>query len=142
MQKCNTKLVENNYYILNKTDLRKGEKVTINLEYNRSDFGYLYNNKQAGKENSRGESSGYKTLFGIGIVLMVIGCGLDGGYGSHRGFYGGYGGRGCVSSCACACARSCACACAGSGRAGCSRKDFYGTKINKKKIDAVLQKSE
>lgn len=49
---------------------------------------------------------------------------------------------GCVhSSCACAssCASSCACACAGSGRAGCSKKDFYGTKINKDKLKKALK---
>ena len=65
----------------------------------------------------------------------------------HRGFYGGFGpryyGGGCVhSSCACAhssCASSCACACAGSGRAGCSKKDFYGTNINTKKIKNAMK---
>ena len=37
------------------------------------------------------------------------------------------------SSCACACA----CACAGGGRAGCSRKDFYNTKID---TDQIIEK--
>lgn len=46
----------------------------------------------------------------------------------------------CVhSSCVSSCASSCACACAGSGRAGCSKKDFYGTKINKNKLKKVLK---
>ena len=40
------------------------------------------------------------------------------------------GGHSSGSSCACACA----CACAGGGRAGCSRKDFYNTKIYTDKI--------
>lgn len=39
------------------------------------------------------------------------------------------------SSCACACA----CACAGGGRAGCSRKDFYNTKIDTDKIIEKLK---
>lgn len=47
--------------------------------------------------------------------------------------------RHCVSSnCASSCASSCACACAGSGRAGCSRKNFYGTKIDCDKLKRVL----
>lgn len=46
----------------------------------------------------------------------------------------GFGG-GCASSCACACA------CAGSGRAGCSRKDFYGTKLTNKKIKKALNQT-
>jgi len=62
----------------------------------------------------------------------------------HRGFYDGYYGRyynrSCVIS-SCACVRSscaCACACAGSGRAGCSKKDFYGTKVNQNKLKKAL----
>ena len=34
---------------------------------------------------------------------------------------------------------SCACACAGSGRAGCSKKDFYGTNLTTKKLKKVLK---
>ena len=40
------------------------------------------------------------------------------------------------------CACACACACAGGGRAGCSRKDFYGTKIETMKIRQALRKNE
>lgn len=40
------------------------------------------------------------------------------------------------SSCACACA----CACASSGRAGCSTKDFYNTKLKLKNIELVTKK--
>lgn len=36
------------------------------------------------------------------------------------------------SSCACACA------CAGGGRAGCSLKDFYSTKLTVEKINKIL----
>lgn len=42
----------------------------------------------------------------------------------------------CVSHCACVSSCACACACAGGGRAGCSKKDFYGTKL---KSDNVLK---
>jgi len=53
---------------------------------------------------------------------------------------GGGGGRsgGCAhSSCACACvscACACACACAGGGRAGCSTKDMYSSKLKASQI--------
>ena len=72
-----------------------------------------------------------------------------GGY--HGGYYGGYhhsppppppprhhsscAHSSCVSSCA---HSSCACACAGSGRAGCSKKDFYGTNLTTEKIKKAL----
>ena len=49
--------------------------------------------------------------------------------GSHRS--GGHGGGG---GCACACA----CACAGGGRAGCARKDFYGTRLETLKVRQAL----
>lgn len=45
------------------------------------------------------------------------------------------------SSCAhSSCASSCACACAGSGRAGCSKKDFYGTNLTSRKIKKAINK--
>ena len=44
------------------------------------------------------------------------------------------GGRG-SGGCACACA----CACAGGGRAGCSKKDFYGTKLTTMAIREALK---
>lgn len=47
------------------------------------------------------------------------------------GHFGGGGGGGC----ACACA----CACAGGGRAGCSAKDFYGTKVSSARVRARLR---
>lgn len=52
--------------------------------------------------------------------------GFGGGY--HGGGFGGGGSSGGGSSCACACA------CAGGGRAGCAKKDFYGTNL---KIDML-----
>ena len=46
----------------------------------------------------------------------------------HTGGHGGGGG------CACACA----CACAGGGRAGCARKDFYGTRLETLKVRQAI----
>ena len=90
-----------------------------------------------------------------GFVLSIIG-GLGRGYSSHGGYgyygssryrdtrssdvigsvldgllgggSGGGGGHGCA----------CACGCAGGGRAGCSKKDFYGTNVRTKNIEKVL----
>lgn len=56
----------------------------------------------------------------------VLGSVLDGLLGGGSG--GGGGGHGCA----------CACACAGGGRAGCSKKDFYGTNVRTKNIEKVL----
>ncbi|MBR0416503.1 MAG: hypothetical protein IJI56_01690 [Firmicutes bacterium] len=54
------------------------------------------------------------------------------------------GGSSCAhSSCACACAScacACACACAGGGRAGCSTKDFYNTKLKLKQLEMKAKK--
>lgn len=40
-----------------------------------------------------------------------------------------HGGGGCACACACACA----------GGAGCSQKDFYGTKLEAEKIKEILK---
>lgn len=50
--------------------------------------------------------------------------------------WGGFGGGSSDSGGGCACA----CACAGSGRAGCSKKDFYGTKLKSEMIIEELEK--
>ena len=141
----NSNLKEGNYLLWYKTDLSKGEKVTTNIKYKQSAFTELDSNKQVDNAED-GISGSIKVI----LVIVVIICILfarktrtftgGGGYYRHRGFYGGHGYRSyssssCVhSSCACVSSCACACACAGSGRAGCSKKDFYGTKINNKKI--------
>lgn len=140
-----TRVKEDNYYIWNKTNLKNGEKMTINITYDKSAF--------SSADTSKSSSADSFGIGGIGIYIFVIIAisiftsffGGGDGYYRHGGFYGGgYSGRsfgGCVSSCACAssCASSCACACAGSGRAGCSRKDFYGTNITKEKINKAFK---
>ena len=63
---------------------------------------------------------------------------------SSRPRGGGGGGSSCAhSSCACACAScacACACACAGGGRAGCSTKDFYNTRLKLKQLEMKAKK--
>ncbi len=48
---------------------------------------------------------------------------------SHGGGHGHFRGGGCA----------CACACAGGGRAGCSAKDLYGTKLESQRVRARLR---
>ncbi len=145
VKKSDTKKTEDNYLVWNKTDMSKGEKLTINVKYDKSAFSSL----TSAKKTDFGSSFTviFIILFIVCIFSSIFGGFGGGGYYRHRGFYGGgyYGGfrGGCVhSSCACAhssCASSCACACAGSGRAGCSRKDFYGTNLNSKKIKEAMK---
>ena len=149
VKSSNAKTKEDNYLVWHKTNMSKGEKLTANVKYNKSAFGYLNENRQSTKVG--GTSNSYSVIYILVIIIFVISIYtsiLGGGYYGHRGFYGGYHGgyygRSCVrSSCVCACASSCAsscaCACAGSGRAGCSKKDFYGTKINKNKFKNALK---
>ncbi len=162
VKSSNAKSKEDNYLVWTKTNMAKGEKIKINVKYNKNAFGYLSEYKQ--RKNIM-NSNPYSSFIIICILIFILSISislLGGSYYWHSGFYGGYYGghygrhygghyghdRGCVrSSCACAssscasssCASSCACACAGSGRAGCSRKDFYGTKINKTKLKRALK---
>lgn len=151
VKSSNCKSKEDNYLVWTKKNMSKGEKIEIKVKYKEDAFGYLSRYKQSKYANNNSNTYGPMSynammfLFVIAIVLSVLGSLLGGGgYYGHRGFYGGYyggyyGGDCVRSSCACACARSsCACACAGSGRAGCSKKDFYGTKINKEKLKKAL----
>lgn len=151
VKKSNSKKSEDNYLIWNKTAMAKGEKLSVTVEYDKKAFSSLTSSKQRNSDSSSGMGI---VIFVIIIVIIIasIGGRGGGGYYRHRGFYGGpgprYYGGGCVrSSCACACAHSscassCACACAGSGRAGCSRKDFYGTNLSSKKIKNVMKESK
>lgn len=92
------------------------------------------------------------------VLSVMISC-IGGGYSSHSGYGYGYG-RGyghydrhppmhhhhhsshssCVTSRSCVSSCACACACAGGGRAGCSKKDFYGTNLKTKNLNKVLKK--
>lgn len=154
--KSNSRSKEDNYLVWRKTNMAKGEKLNISIKYDKASFSALNENKQAGqkKSSNTNNSANFWIIFItiIFVVLIIVSIsGGGGGYYGHRGFYGGgyrggfYGG--CVhSSCACACAHSscassCACACAGSGRAGCSKKDFYGTNLNTKKLKRVMEKT-
>lgn len=155
VKSSNSKSKEDNYLVWTKKNMDKGEKIDINVKYNKKAFGNLSEYQQSkyatNYSNSYNSISPFNSiiflLFIISILSVILSLAGGGGYYGHRGFYGGYYGghygSGCVrSSCACArssCASSCACACAGSGRAGCSKKDFYGTKISKEKLRKTLK---
>lgn len=155
IKSSNKKTIEDGYYIWNKKDIAKGKKMTAKVTYKKYAFSNLNEFKQVKNvryKNYNNYNSSFTfnnfcfIIFIIIVSIALIGILNRGNYYSHSGFGGlGYYDNyhyhhhyyrgGCVhSSCACvsrcACANSCACACAGSGRAGCSKKDFYGTKIN------------
>ena len=145
---------EDGYFIWNKENMAKGKKMTAKVTYKKDAFSYLNEYKQiknAEYKRYENNNSWINSLFFLFLLFIfifaIISIFSRGNYYSHSGFGGigyydnyhyhhhHYHGGGCVhSSCACvsscACANSCACACAGSGRAGCSKKDFYGTKID------------
>lgn len=144
---------ENGYYKF-ETSLEKGQKSTFQIKYDAGLFA-----KEDDKEIDHPVSIGVKItmavfLLGIpGLALAVLILPRKNKkqtdyYKKHSGFgnmvldhtssggnrHGHSGGGGC----ACACA----CACAGGGRAGCSKKDFYGTKLTVIKIRETMKKQE
>lgn len=141
--KNNSKQSENGYLVWN-SSLSYGEKMNASVSYNLDAFNT--NKNEQYKEN---ESTGNgKVLFGViifGVVILVIVvtiCISIDDYNDHSGFgtrtsyhstYVHHSSCACVSSCACACA------CAGGGRAGCSKKDFYATKLKSNMIQEVLK---
>lgn len=146
VEKSNSEGKEGNYLVWRKTNMAKGSKLNTSIQYKKTAFTALNENKQ---KSSNDMDIGFiiALVIFVLIIAFIAGCFGGGGYYGHRGFYGGrhYGGfySSCVhSSCACACAHSCACACAGSGRAGCSKKDFYGTNLNTEKLKKAIAKQE
>lgn len=142
---ANTEVRENGYYVWTDS-LKKNEKLKVKVKYDESTYtglstygeaSYALNNTYSSNSNS---GRTFVILLIIAMACIIIGSIGSDGYDSHRG-YGGYYGHhhhhsSCVTRSSCACAHSCACACAcaGGGRAGCSRKDFYGTKLKSKDI--------
>ena len=157
VKKSNADSTSDSYLVWRRTNMSKGEKLTVNITYDKTAFATLSNTNLTTYSQSsiNNTFSSFKILvifiiiYYILIFIISLFGGGSGGYYRHGGFSGGNYGRrsyygGCVrSSCACAssCASSCACACAGSGRAGCSKKDFYGIKINMKKLQEKIKTS-
>ena len=127
------------------SELSKGEKYTVEVVYPDNVF--------SGPDNSNVNAGDVNDI--ILLLVLVIApalvvlfvfiskkAGTKDSYSKHSGM--GYvyapsatrhrsgGGRGCACACACACAG------AGGGRAGCSKKDFYGTKLTTLRIRKAL----
>ncbi len=142
--------VSRGYYVWS-TSLSKGRTYTVDISYPEGTFKTV-KNMQASDATITSSSSSLSTfpitaiLYFIPIILVfLISIISGGGYSSRRGWgYSSYNrwddddddwrdsSSSCVSSCACACA------CAGGGRAGCSKKDLYGTNIRTKKLNEIL----
>ena len=137
-------------------------KNVFNLDYSKQ----VDNLQVKEKTKTISKTEHYMKFIKVLVVLIVIvyaaaaflgtGYYAHGGYGYRNYDYGSYGYRNnsyyhshhrnsssswgssshssCVSSCACACA------CAGGGRAGCSKKDFYGTNLRTDIIIDTLKK--
>lgn len=143
--------------------LAKGAKLNAKIEYPKSAFKTLNENQQFSNadtkysNNNSNENFDSNTIFMIIFFIIVfiymISSFSGTGYNRHSGYGYGYrrpyyhhhhhhsshrsstSSRSCVSSCACACA------CAGGGRAGCSKKDFYGTNLRTNNIKKALKKA-
>ena len=133
----NSNSSKNEEYLVWNYSLAKGEKVTAKIEYNSNAFN-LDENKQFKNANTIDRnvfSFTFCIVFTIIVISIILllakprGYYVGRGYGMtphihhHHNHHGPRGGCACASSCACACA------CAGGGRAGCSKKDFYGTNL-------------
>ena len=157
ISEANTQKKESNYYVWKKS-LKSDDKIKTKVEYPREYFTILDMNQEKTAikyANDDGEVSNYAkieyAIVAFFILIMILSILMSvimpGSYRSHRGFgYGGYGsvyGRSSYRShCACVSSCACACACAGGGRAGCSRKDFYGTRLKSSSLNKVLNKDE
>lgn len=145
IEKHNGKIQDD--YIIWTKSLKKNQKITAKVEYSVSRFKLDYS-KQAQKSNSMISSIIITVILVVVFIMLILieiispSYYYHGGYGYYERFYhphhylggfghrpfGGHHGGGGSSSCACACA------CAGGGRAGCAKKDFYGTNLKTKNL--------
>lgn len=135
---------EGNYLVWQGT-LGFGERLNASVKYNLDSF--ETNKDEQYTEESGSIPWGVIILIGIGVIVILAvilalvsddydsGSGFGGGYHSTYIYHGG-GHSSCASSCACACA------CAGGGRAGCSKKDFYGTKLKTDMLYKILEEDK
>ena len=121
-------------------DIAMGQRVTILVGYPKSAFDYVHKSVFHMDDAIR-----LMKIAGIVVVLAAF-CfvwamrfaqdsdeGIEFGDSRHYGSGGsGNSGGGGGGS-------GCACACAGGGRAGCSKKDFYGTKLETVKMRNALR---
>ena len=136
---------ENGYYIW-EDSLNMDEKFNVSLKYNADVFEYNLDEQYVeGADSNAGATIAIVLLiiFVIFIVIVIIVAISD----SYDGGFGGGGSSvfihhsscACASSCACVSSCACACACAGGGRAGCTKKDFYGTNLRTENLKKALK---
>ncbi len=141
---------KNDDYLFWNATLSFGEKINASVSYNLDAFN-TNEDEQYGKDE--GGSGDFLliaiiiVIFVVVIVCVVISSSND-DYDNHSGLGGRSSGyhshtyihhSSCVSRCACVSHCACACACAGGGRAGCSKKDFYGTKLRSDMVIKILE---
>ena len=90
----NSKITEDNYLIWNKTNMAKGEKLTAKVKYDKSAFSALTSQKKSSDGSSSSNGIFALIFFVIIFISIVTSIAGRGGYYGHRGFYGGYYGRG------------------------------------------------
>ena len=141
--------------------LAKGAKLKTKVEYPKSAFNTLNESQQVSNVNTNYNSSNSKNSINAMITVIVIfivftnllATFMGTGYNRHRGYGYRYGRpyyhhhhhhsshhSSCASRSSCVSSCACACACAGGGRAGCSKKDFYGTNLKTNNIKKILNK--
>lgn len=156
---ASSKTINSDNYYTWKSSLKKGKKLTIEVTYSRYDRSFTEGKQKSfgtvASSNNYESSSSQRSVEMIILVVFVISILIiiltPSGYRRHGGY--GYHGHShyhdrphhhddyhssCASSCACVSSCACACACAGGGRAGCSKKDFYGVTIRTKKLNKII----
>ena len=148
VKESNSQSKEGDYLVWNRKNMEKGQKLTARITYEKKAFTKIKKGTDNRVKNKSANTWQRNMQYFIVCVIMIGGAaalfgggGYLGGYYRHRGFYGGghYRGGGCTCACACAGGGGGGCACAGSGRAGCSRKDFYGTNLTTKKLQKAMK---
>ena len=178
--RSNNNKTDGDLLIWEKENLNRGQKVKVEVHYEKSYFSDSVSTKSSGYS---GEIDA-KTMLIFCLIIIGVGIlsttgkmrGRTNPYNIHRGYYGTYrptdnttinsgyyesramkrerrreiwnddddddfwGSFGSGSSSGSSGGCACACACAGSGRAGCSKKDFYGTKLKSEMIIEELEK--
>lgn len=140
----NSHTTEGNYLVWTGS-LKMSERLNASVKYNLDVF--TTNEDEQYTDESGSVTAG--TIIGIILLITIIIIVLIALFGDDYDSHSGFGGRRSTfihthssvrSSCACVSSCACACACAGGGRAGCSKKDFYGTNLNTDDIKKVLNK--
>ena len=141
---ASTNRKENGYYIW-EDSLNMDERYNVSIKYNADVFDYdLEQQYVEGSSMDAGDVILIIIVIIIAIIVIVgvistLCDGYDGGY-SGGGRTSVFVHSSCASSCACVSSCACACACAGGGRAGCTKKDFYNTKLKVEDLKEVLKK--